>query len=134
MADFQVLGHIVNVKHLPDCVLIFIDEYKKGYKKTSGEKVEDKVLSWRCIFSGNENKRNYINKFFNRGSLVQIKGELLPYSLSQGQMVDGYTVFIQTINLAAYPRQTIKFEKKAIKESLNDGEVPDVDSFYKSDF
>ena len=75
MADFTVLGHISTIKYLPESILIYVDEYKKGYRKADGEVVDDKVLSWRCIFSGNASKRNYITKYFSRGSLVQVKGE-----------------------------------------------------------
>lgn len=135
MADYQVLGHITNIKYQQECILIWVDEYKKGYRKASGEIVDDKVISWKCIFSGNEKKRGYINKYFNRGMLVQIKGEIMPYAIEQGKMVDGYSVFVQAINIAAYPRKSIKMEKKMITESLeNSSEKPDIDEYNKPDF
>lgn len=135
MADFQCLGHITDIKYLSDCVLVFVDEYKKGYRKSNGEIIDDKVFNWKCIFSGNENKRAYINKFFSRGMLVQIKGELFPYSIVNGMMVDGYSVFIQSINMAAYPRQSIRKEAKMIKESQeNSSEIPNLKDFNSPDF
>lgn len=135
MADFQVLGHISVIKYLPDCVLIYIDETKNGYRKNDGTVVEDKIYNWRCIFSGNENKKNYITKFFNRGMLVQVKGELLPYSIENGEMVDGYTVFVQTINRASYPRTTIRAERKMIKESQEHvNEKPNLEEYENPDF
>lgn len=135
MADFQVLGHITNIKHQQECVLIWIDEYKKGYRKQDGTIVDDKVLSWKCIFSGNASKRAYINKYFNRGMLVQVKGELMPYAIEQGEMVDGYSVFVQTINIACYPRQMIKTERKMIRESMDGAkEKPNIDAFNMPDF
>ena len=50
MADFTVTGFINTVKYLPDAALVFIDEFKRGYKKPNGETVEDKYLSWKCVF------------------------------------------------------------------------------------
>lgn len=135
MADYSILGHIANIKYLPESIVIWVDEVKRGYRKSNGEKIDDRVLTWKCIFSGNESKRNYVNKFFNRGSLVQVKGEILPYEVEQGQETKGYTVFIQTMNLAAYPRTNIKKEKMMQKESM-DGlkETPNVDEFMQDDF
>lgn len=136
MADFQVLGDITNIRFKDECILIWVDEYKKGYRKSDGTVVDDKVLSWKCIFSGNEKKRTYVNKFFNRGSLVQIKGEVLPYSIENGTIHDGeYSVLVQTLNLTCYPRQTMKAEARMIKDSQSASfEKPDLDGFMKSDF
>lgn len=135
MADFTVLGHISNIKYLPDSILVFVDENKNGYTKANGDKVNAKVLTWKCIFSGNTSKREYINKYFNRGMLVQIKGEILPYAVEQNELVSGYSVFIQTINRSAYPTTAIKQEKKMIKESqMNSDEKPDLESYNKPDF
>lgn len=135
MADIQILGHISNIKFQQECILIFVDERKRGYKKQDGTIVDDKILSWKCIFSGNEKKRVYINKFFNTGMLVQVKGEVLPYAIEQGSMIDGYSVFIQTINVAAYPSNNLRMEKKMIKESqMSSNELPDLDRFNEPDF
>lgn len=135
MADIQILGHITNIKYLPDSILIIVDENKSGYTKQNGEKVEPKVLSWKCIFSGNESKRNYINKFFSRGMLVQVKGEVVPYAVEQGELVEGYSVFIQTLNRAAYPSTSILKERKMIKESMdNGGEMPNLRDHLEPDF
>lgn len=135
MADFQVLGHISNIKYLPDSIVVYVDEIKRGYKKANGEKIDDKVLSWKCLFSGSAAKRNYINKFFNIGSLVQIKGELLPYAQEHETEVNGYTIFIQTMNLASYPRTNIKKEKKMQKESMEHATgTPNVEDFMENDF
>lgn len=135
MADFQLLGHITNISFRQDCILIFVDEYKKGYKRQDGTKVDDKIISWRCIFSGNEKKHNYISKYFSRGMLVQVKGEIMPYAIEQNKTVEGYTVFVQTINIAAYPRKSIKEEQKMIKESQQySSETPNLDEFNKPDF
>ena len=135
MADFQVLGHITNIKFQQECILIYIDEYKKGYRRANGEIVDDRVISWKCIFSGNASKRSYINKYFNSGMLVQVKGEIMPYALEHGNMVDGYSVLIQTINIACYPRKMIKIERKIIKESQENGNAtPNLEGFNQPDF
>ena len=135
MADFQVLGHISAIRYLPECILVFVDEVKNGYKKQDGTVVDDKILNWKCIFSGNPSKRNYINKFFSNGMLVQVKGEIFPYSIENGNMVDGFTIFIQSINRASYPKSTIRVEKKMIKESMESTDaVPDLKGFNTPDF
>lgn len=135
MADFQVLGHISTIKYLPECILVFVDENKNGYRKNDGTIVEDKVFSWKCIFSGNEKKRNYISKYFNRGMLVQVKGEITPYAIENGNIVEGYTIFIQSINRASYPRTTVKAEIKMIAESqANTSEMPNLEDFGTPDF
>lgn len=135
MADFQVLGHISVIKYLPECILVFVDETKNGYRKNDGTIVEDKVYCWKCIFSGNESKRKYIMKYFNRGMLVQVKGEIVPYAIEKNNVVDGYSIFIQTINRASYPRTTVKTEAKMIKESQsNMNDLPNVDDYNEPDF
>lgn len=135
MADIQILGHISNIKFLPESILIIVDENKNGYVKPNGERVDSKVFSWKCIFSGNESKRNYINRYFARGMLVQVKGEIVPYAVEHGELVEGYSVFIQTINRASYPTTSIKQEKRMIAESqMNSSEKPDLESFNAPDF
>lgn len=135
MADFQVQGHIQNIKYQDSCVLITIDERKRGYHKSDGTIVDDKVLSWKCIFSGNEKKRDYINKYFSRGMLVKVKGELLPYAIEHGEIVEGYSVFIQTINIDTYPTTTTRLEKQRIKESQRHvEETPNLEEYNKPDF
>lgn len=135
MADIQILGHISNIKFLSDSIIVVVDENKNGYMKPNGVRVDSRVLTWKCIFSGSASKRNYINKYFNRGMLVQVKGEVVPYAVEQGKLVEGYSVFIQTINRASYPTTAIKQEKRMIKESLqNTNEQPDLDSYNQPDF
>ena len=136
MADIQILGFIRQVKYLQDGVLVFIDEFKSGYKRSDGTSVGDKVLSWRCIFA------NYFKKFvsqhFGNGMLVQVKGEVLPYAIEHGNVVDGYSVMGQTLNRASYPKSGSRAEVQAIKESAvvldGAGDVPDVKGFNESDF
>ena len=133
MADFTVTGFINTVKYLPDAVLVFIDEFKRGYKKPNGEIVEDKYLSWKCVFKPYFKK--YINEHFANGMLVQVKGEILPYAIQNQNIVDGYSVLGQTINLASFPRASVKQENKMIKESqMHDTATPNLDDYNKPDF
>lgn len=133
MADFTVTGFINTVKYLPDAVLVFIDEFKRGYKKTNGENVDDKYLSWKCVFKPYFKK--FVNEHFANGMLVQVKGEILPYAIQNQNIVDGYSVLGQCINLASFPRSSVKQENKMIKESqMHDTATPNLDEYNKPDF
>lgn len=133
MADFTVTGFINTIKYLPDAVFVFIDEFKKGYKKPNGEIVEDKYFSWKCVFKSYFKK--YINEHFSTGMLVQIKGEVIPYSIEHEKIIDGYSVLSQTINMASYPKQSVKQENHMIKESqMHDSETPNLEDYNKPDF
>lgn len=133
MADFTVTGFINTVKYLPNAALVFIDEFKRGYKKTNGETVEDKYLSWKCVFKPYFKK--FINEHFSNGMLVQVKGEILPYAIQHQNIVDGYSVLGQTINLASFPRASVKQENKMIKESqMHDTATPNLEDYNKPDF
>ena len=136
MADIQILGFIRQVKYLQDSCLVFIDEYKNGYKRSSdGTYVDGKFLSWVCIFKSYF--KRYVSEHFGNGMLVQVKGEVLPYALEHGETVSGYTVMGQTLNMASYPRSGAKSEIKRIKDGIaNAGDVgvPDLDSYKSEDF
>ena len=133
MADFTVTGFINTVKYLPDAALVFIDEFKRGYKKSNGETVDDKYLSWKCVFKPYFKK--YINEHFSNGMLVQVKGEILPYAIQNQNIVEGYSVLGQTINLASFPRASVKQENKMIKESqMHDSATPNLEDYNKPDF
>ena len=67
--------------------------------------------------------------------LVQVKGEILPYAIQNQNIVDGYSVLGQTINLASFPRASVKQENKMIKESqMHDTATPNLDEYNKPDF
>lgn len=133
MADFTVIGFINTIKYLQDSVLVFVDEFKKGYKKNNGEIVEDKYFSWKCVFKPYFKK--YVNEHFSNGMLVQIKGEIIPYAIQNKSITDGYSVLGQTINLYSYPRGSVKQEQRMIKESqMYDTETPNLDEYNKPDF
>ena len=133
MADFSVTGFINQVKYLPDACLVFIDEFKKGFRKSDGTIVDDKYMSWRCIFKPYFKK--FINEHFNKGMLVQVKGEIMPYAIERDKLVDGYSVIGQTLNMASFPRASVKQEHRMIKDSqLHASETPDLDDFNAPDF
>lgn len=133
MASFQVTGFVSQVKYLPDSVLVYIDEYVKGYKRRDGVLVDDKYLTWKCIY------KPYFKKFvadhFNNGMLVEVKGEVVPYAVENGKIVEGFSVLGQTLNLASFPRASAKQEKRMIRESQNaTDEEPDLDGYNSPDF
>lgn len=133
MADFTVIGYINNIKYLQDSCLVFLDEFRKGFRKKDGTIVDDKYLSWKCIFKPYFKK--YINEHFNQGMLVQVKGEIMPYAIEKEHLVDGYSVIGQTINVASFPRASVKQEAKMIKDSqMHASETPDLEGFNAPDF
>ena len=135
MASFSVIGFIDTIKYLPNqggC-FVFVSEFKKGYKKSNGEVVDDKYLSWKVIFKHGLVK--YINNHFNNGMLVEIKGEVLPYAIDKETIVQGYSVIGQTINLFSFPRSGVRQEQRMLKDSLDyDGDKPDLDEYNRPDF
>lgn len=133
MADFTVIGYINNIKYLQDSCLVFLDEFRKGFRKKDGTIVDDKYLSWKCIFKPYFKK--YINEQFNQGMLVQVKGEIMPYAIEKEHLVEGYSVIGQTINMASYPRASVKQEQRMIKDSqMHASETPDLEGFNAPDF
>lgn len=133
MASWQCVGFVDAVKVLPDACILFLSEYKKGYKKTDGTMVDDKYHSWKIIFKGYFIK--YLTTHFNKGMLVEVKGDIVPYAIEHGQIIDGYSIMGQTCNLFSYPRYSVKQEQKMIKDSMaNADAAPDLESFNSPDF
>ena len=133
MASFECIGFINNVKYLPDSVLVFIDEFRKGSRKGDGTVVDDRYITWKVVYKPYFKK--YINGHFNNGMLVKVKGEVLPYVVEHGQVLDGYSVIGETINLFSYPRASAKMEQRMLKDSLDyDGDKPDLDEYNRPDF
>lgn len=135
MASFLVSGFINNIKYLPSqggC-LVFVSEYKNGYKKKDGTTVEDKYLVWKCIFK--QGLVKYISEHFNTGMLVEVKGEVLPYAIEHDKIIDGYSVIGQCINISSFPRASRLQEIKLIKESQeNSTERPNLEEYNKPYF
>ena len=135
MAAINIIGFIDSIKYLPNnggC-FVFVSEFKRGYRKSNGEVVDDKYLSWKVIFK--QGLVNYINNHFNTSMLVEVKGDVLPYAIDKETIVQGYSVIGQTINMFSFPRYSVKQEQRMIKESqLHATDVPDLDEYNKPDF
>lgn len=136
MASIYLVGIIESIKYLPNnggC-LVFLSEYKRGYKRASdGVRIDDKYLSWKCIFK--QGLVKYINNHFGNGMIVEIKGEVLPYAVEHENIVDGYSVIGQTLNMFSVPRTQLRQEQRMIKESqLHSQEIPDMETFNQPDF
>lgn len=128
MASWECIGFVDAVKVLPDACILFLSEYKKGYKRSDGTVVDDKYHSWKVIFKGYFIK--YITTHFGKGMLVDVKGDIVPYAIEHGQVTEGYSVIGQTCNMFSYPRYSVKQENKMIKESIeNSNAIPDLESF-----
>ena len=133
MAAFSVVGTIENVKYLSDSCILYVTEYKKGYRKSDGTIVDDKYFQWRVIFKGYFKK--YISSHFGVGMLVEVKAEIYPYAIENGNVTEGFSVIGQTCNLFCYPRRAIKMERKIMKESQEAvDEVPNLERYMSSDF
>jgi len=127
-------GFVSQIKYLPNqSVVVYLDEYHQGYKTSGGVKVDEKYLSYKTIWKPYFAK--YINEHFNRGMYVNVKGEMLPFAKEKDTIVDGYTILGQTINMASFPKASLRRELKMKKESeLHSIGVPDVDGYLDSDF
>lgn len=133
MASWQCVGFVDAIKVLPDACILFLSEYKKGYKRTDGTIVEDKYHSWKVIFKGYFIK--YLTTHFGKGMLVEVKGDIIPYAIEHGQITDGYSIIGQTCNMFSYPRYSVKQENRMIKDSqMNSNEQPDLDLYNQPDF
>lgn len=134
MNRFIVQGFINTIKYLPDACVVYIDDFKKGYKKPNGEIVDDRYFSWKIIFKGYFKK--YINEHFSLGMLVEIDAEMFPYSIQNGKILDGYTCLGKSIDISSFPRASVKHELRMIKESQesSDGEAPNLDAYNRPDF
>ena len=133
MASFSVIGFVDAIKILPDSCMLFLSEYKKGYKKSDGTIIDDKYHSWKVIFKGYFIK--YLTTYFGKGMLVEVKGDIVPYAIEHGQITEGYSIMGHTCNMFSYPRYSVKQEQRMIKESMdNTDEHPDLESYNQPDF
>lgn len=133
MAAVNIIGFIEKMRFLPDSILVFVSEYKKGFKRKDGTIVDDKYMSWKTIWK--PYFKNYINAHFSDGMLVEIKGEILPYAINHEKVVDGYSCIGQCINIFSYPRSSVKQEIRMIKESQQTSSgTPNLDAFNEPDF
>jgi len=133
MANVTIIGFVEKLVYKPDCVLLFVSEYKKGYKRNDGTIVDDKYMSWKTIWKPYFKK--YLSEHFSDGMLVEVKGDVLPYAIEHEKLVDGYSVIGQCCNRFSYPRLGVKKELRMIKESqMSDMGVPNLDEYEQADF
>lgn len=133
MNRFIVQGFINTIKYLPDACVVYIDDFKKGYKKPNGEIVDDKYFSWKIIFKGYFKK--YINEHFSNGMLVEIDAEMYPYAIQNGKLIEGYSCLGKSIDISSYPRSSIKQEQRIMRETqANADEMPNIEDFNRPDF
>ncbi len=133
MASFQLVGFISKIVYKNGFCLVMVDEFKRGFKRKDGTTVDDKYLSWKCIFK--QGLVKYISEHFGNGMLVEVKGEVLPYAKEHENIVDGYSVIGQCINMASYPRSSVKQEQRIMRETqANATEMPNIEDFNRPDF
>ena len=132
--DILFQGHVIGIRYTDTSVIVTASERKLGYRKKDGTRVDDEILTFRFIFK--PYFRKYISEHFSNGMLVKIKGIMLPYAKDrQGSIVDGYSIIGQTIDVAPYPSNNIRLERKRIKESIAaSDEMPDLDAYNQPDF
>lgn len=133
MASIAIIGFIDKVKYLPDSAIVFVSEYRRGYKRKDGSYVDEKYIQWKTVWK--PYFKNYINNHFNTGMLVEIHGDVLPYAIEHEKIIEGYSILGKTIDLFSYPRSMAKQEKKMIKESqLHSMGEPNLDDYNAPDF
>lgn len=132
--DILFIGHIEGIRYTETAVIVTASERRKGYKKKDGTIVDDELLTYHFIYKPYFKK--YISEHFSAGMLVKIKGTMLPYAKDhQGNIIEGYSIIGETINIAAYPSNNIRVEKRMIKQSqAASSEQPDLDAYNEPDF
>lgn len=132
MADFQLLGRIEGCRYGETNVTVTLSEYKAGFKKNDGTRVEEKYITWKCIFKPYFKK--FISSHFTSGMLVLVKGEIFPYAIHNGEETEGYSMLGQTINLASFPKN-LRREIKMLKESqAHSTGTPNLEDYNTPDF
>lgn len=133
MNRFILQGFINTIKYLPDTCLVYIDDFEMGYKRSNGEIVDDKYLSWKVIFPSG--MKAFITKYFGNGMLVDIVAKMKPYEIEQDKIIEGYSCLGLSIQRASYPRASVKQEQRMMKESQEySSETPNMESYNEPDF
>ena len=129
MADISLLGHIEGIRYVESGVIMRISERRAGYRRKDGSRVKDEVLFFRVMFKSF--LRNYIQTYFDVGSLVKVKGTVWPYyKTADGEIHEGITILGQTLDIASYPSRDAVRDKRVLKESSGvDMGEPDLDGF-----
>lgn len=132
MASIVIEGYVNAIKYLQGSCIVYVDEFRSGYRRSSGERVPDRWLTWKVLFK--EYFKKFVSMHFGEGMRVRVLGEALPYAVDKGEYIDGYTIVGLSINLCPNPKN-FKKEKRLLKDSENmDMGIPDPESFIESDF
>lgn len=135
MAAILIVGVISNIQYLPNhggCVMI-LSEFRRGYKRKDGVRVEDKIDQWKVIFRPSLTK--FVSDHFSSGMTVEVKGDARPFAIEHEKAIDGYSVLGQTVTLFSYPKPAERFERRAIQESQQTScGIPDLSSLKENDF
>lgn len=135
MADIIIRGFLDKIHFLPNQSggILQVSEFRKGYRKGNGVIVDDKYITWKVLFK--HGQASFVNKYFNTGMLVKVKGEVLPYAIEHDNILEGYTVLMDSCSVDSYPRSGVKRELSMIKDSqLHGNGTPDLDSYNEPDF
>lgn len=134
MADILLVGHVVGVRYGKSWVSVKLAERRAGYTRKDGVKVQSDVVYFRILF------KPYIRPFMQAhipsGSLVKVKGTIVPYVVGEGDEGDegvreSFTIFGQTIDMFPYPSRSILQDKQALKVCPDgDTSEPDLENFY----
>ena len=132
--DILFVGYIEGIRYTETAVIVTASERKNGYRKKDGTIVDDEILTFKFIFK--TYFKSYIAGHFVKGMLVKIKGIMFPYARDKnGNVIDGFSIIGQTIDIAPYPIKALHREKQIIKESMaKSDELPDIDKFTAPDF
>ena len=102
MASWESISFINTIKYLQDAVIVYLDEFHAGYKKSDGTRVEDKYLSFKTVWKPYFKK--YIadtSRFFKMdlySRLAYISTTLLAKDLLDGSEPEDRALFIFTQN------------------------------------
>lgn len=133
MNRFILQGFINTIKYLPDACLVYVDDFEKGYKRPNGEKIDDKYMTWKVIFSNG--MKSFISKYFGNGLLVDIVAKMKPFEIEHDKMINGYSCLGLSIQRASYPQATVKKELRMMKESQEmSDEKPNIEAYNEPDF
>jgi hypothetical protein len=135
MASILIVGVISNIQYLPNhggCVML-LSEFRRGYKRKDGVRVEDKIDQWKVIFRPSMTK--FVSDHFSNGMAVEVKGDARPFAIEHDKAVEGYSVLGQTVTLFSYPKPAESLERRAIQESQRTScGMPDLSSLKEDDF
>lgn len=134
MADISLFGRIESIRDVKNGVLLKLSERRSGYKSKDGTFVKEELLVFHILFK--PFFRKYISEYFDVGSLVKIKGTLLPYyRSSDGELRDGITIFGQTLDMCSYPSRHSMSDKRALDVDSSEGLCsPDPEGYFSDEF